>query len=534
MNYTAQNSSYKSTNKFPEFITNFQEHNPLIVPFINGIADVENFKKQIVLKQKEEINREVLVAELLLQYQNINEADSAIANINLLANTNTFTVTTGHQCCLFGGPLYFIYKIITTINLAKTLKDNIPENNFVPVFWMATEDHDFAEINHIHLLNKKIEFGSEEKGNAVGRISLNNIEDTIAEITELLQNFEFGKEAIAILNECYSSDKTIAEATKKFVHKLFGNHGLVILDADNAELKKLFSSKIENDFVNNQNINLVTENTNQLIASKIIEKSQITPRAVNLFLLKNKLRLRIDKAENDYVLKDSIETFREFDLINLLYTNPETFSPNVVLRPLYQETILPNLAYIGGGAEITYWLQLKTMFAQNKTVFPLLMLRNSAIILEKNMVDKFKNLGFTGDDIFSDSETLQKKYLAENVDAINVEEEVDMLQNIFANLKAKAINIDKSLEGSVDAELSKSVASLKNIEQKIARAQKRNEETSLTQIKKFTDKYFPENELQERHDNFLYFYAKFGEAFLDMLFKEFEPLNNQFLISTVE
>ena len=300
-------------------------------------------------------------------------------------------------------------------------------------------------------------------------------------------------------------------------------------------LKSEFKNIIAKDISENKNIDFVTSNTNHLIADGLIDKPQITPRSVNFFLLDNNKRLRIDRTtESTFTLKDSDEIYSNESLQELIHSNPEMFSPNVVMRPMYQETILPNLAYIGGGAEVIYWMQLKEMFLANNIIFPLLMLRNSALILEKNSLEKFLNLGFGMDDVFEQTLTLQKKYLKANTVEISFDEELSTLKKIFSELTLKAIVVEKTLENTVEAEFVKTNASIKNIEQKIMKAQKRNEETSLLQIEKFKQKYFPKNELQERNDSFLYYFAKYGFDFLACLKAELNPLDGKFVITVLE
>jgi len=534
MNHSTQNFSFKATKQFSDLVSKYQENDASISKYIYGFPSIENFKKQIKAKENVSINRNLLADELLLQYQKISDKNSTLQQIELLRKVDTFTVTTGHQCCLFAGPLYFIFKIVSTINLAKDLERALPYNNFVPMFWMATEDHDFAEINHINLLNKRIEFNSTEVGNAVGRISLHNIENTIAEIADLIKNFEHGKGAIELLKMSYQSSNNIANATRIFVHELFKNEGLVIIDADSLVLKSEFKKMIANDISENKNFYLVTSNTDKLIAEGLMEKPQITPRSVNFFLLDDSKRSRIDKLENEFNLKDSDKSFTKESLLKSIESNPEKFSPNVVMRPIYQETILPNLAYIGGGAEISYWMQLKEMFDANDVVFPILIIRNSVQIFEKNNLEKFLNLGFEMKDIFDETPTLQKKYLKANTLEITFKNELVGLQNLFSQLKEKAVAIDKTLESTVDAEFAKLATSVKNIEQKILKAQKRNEETSLNQIEKFKSKYFPHDVLQERNDNFLYYFSKYGMEFIQLLLSELKPLNNQFLVTIID
>jgi uncharacterized protein YllA (UPF0747 family) len=246
------------------------------------------------------------------------------------------------------------------------------------------------------------------------------------------------------------------------------------------------------------------------------------------------LRARINKTENGFESKNHDGVLSEEQVLQILEAHPENLSPNVVLRPLYQETILPNLCYIGGGAEVSYWLQLKELFASHQLTFPILMLRNSALVMEKNQSDKFYALGFESADIFEQVLSLQKRFIENSSSNITLEDEALQIENLFKSIKEKVGAIDKTLEATVEGESSKNIASIKNLEQKVIRALKRKEETSMSQIEKFKQKYFPSEGLQERNDNFLYFYAKYGTEFLSILKSELDPLENKFIVATIE
>ena len=146
--------SYQNTNKFSKLIIDYLKDEEKLQPFFNRYPTLENFSKQIEEKRNHLINRELLVSVLYRQNQKISLSKETKSNINALLDENTFTITTGHQPCLFTGPLYFIYKIVSTINLCKSLSRKYPNTRFVPIFWIASEDHDFEEISEVRIFKK--------------------------------------------------------------------------------------------------------------------------------------------------------------------------------------------------------------------------------------------------------------------------------------------------------------------------------------------------------------------------------------------
>jgi len=534
MEFQSIKLDYSDTKSYASFIYKYQRQDPSIAEYIQDFPSVESLIKQSNIKQFSDDKRQALVQEWRKQYAVVPNNARQLEAITLLEKANTFTVTTGHQCGLFAGPLYLIYKIISVINVTKKLNAADPSKQYLPVFWMATEDHDFAEINHIHLLANRIELISEEDGNAVGRIQLKNIEESLHKIEELIQHFPHGRIAIDQLKSAYQSQHDLSLATRLFVHELFKDDGLLIMDADSAGLKKFVKDIFRDDLQNSANTNAAEELTSALLQKGVIAKAQIQARNTNLFLLDSNKRLRIDRVGDGFELKGNPNKFSDSEMLALLDAHPEKFSPNVVLRPLYQETILPNICYIGGGAEVMYWLQIKGVFELHTLEFPILMLRNSALVLERQALEKFKQLGFGFNEIFEVSTELQSRYISKNINAISLDAEVSAIEELFSNLKKKVSEIDKTLVASTDAESSKNITSLRNLEQKVLRAQKRKEETSLSQIEKLRAKYFPEEALQERYDNLLYFYSKYGVEFLSLLKTEFEPLENKFNVLVLD
>ena len=524
--------SYAQSNYFSKLILDYLAGKEELKEFYTSLPELDSFAKAIEAKSQETINRNLLVEVLEQQYKRGN-CNLPSDSIQLLKSENTFTVTTGHQLCLFTGPLYFLYKIITSINLAEELKKKYKQYNFVPLYWMASEDHDFAEINHIHLFGKKLSCSTEPSENsiAVGKISTQQVDSMLSELKTVLGESENAKQLIALYEKAYKSSQNLADATRLLVHELFKSYGLVILDADDTRLKKEFASILLDDIKNQSNFKLVNESISKLEA--LGYKAQVNPRAINCFYMTDKIRERIVFEQGMYKVNNTELSFTEAEIETEFKNHTERFSPNVVLRPLYQEKILPNLAYIGGGGELAYWLEYKSMFDFHRLQFPLLVLRNSVLFADTASAEKWKKFSFTEQEYFSPTEELIKVFIAKNSsEDISLKEEQEKLKTVFSTVIAKAHRLDATLKAPAEAELQKALAALSNLENKMLKAEKQKQETSLNQIKKIKEKLFPENELQERYDNFSGFYLKYGNDFIAALKENLAPLDFNFTLLT--
>ncbi|MGG7036318.1 MAG: bacillithiol biosynthesis cysteine-adding enzyme BshC, partial [Flavobacterium sp.] len=381
--------SYHKSGYFSNLILDYLDEKPEVNAFYNRFPNIENFNPetgQITEKQKNfnPENRAILVSALENQYLNFQVSEKVKTNILLLSDAKTFTVTTGHQLNLFTGPLYFLYKIISTINLCSELKQAYPDYHFVPVYWMATEDHDFEEIDHFSFKNVKIKWDKESHG-PVGRLSTEGLAEVFTVFSE---NLGLGQNADSLKNlfeEAYLKHVNLAGATRHLANELFGSKGLIILDGDDISLKKAFAPFVKNELLQQTSFHKVSE-TNALLEKNY--DVQVNPREINLFYLEDHLRERILFENNRYKINNTDLIFSKQEIIDLVEKNPEKFSPNVILRPLYQEVVLPNLCYIGGGGELAYWLQLKSTFEANNISFPVLLLRNSALLCTQKQTEK--------------------------------------------------------------------------------------------------------------------------------------------------
>ena len=523
--------SYQKSGYFSKLIVDYLEEKLELQNTYNRFPTIENFKDQI--KEKEANysyqNRSVLVTALKKQYHNIEVSDATKTNIELLNETKTFTVTTGHQLNLFTGPLYFLYKIVSTITLCKDLKQQYPEKNFVPIYWMATEDHDFDEINFFNFKNKKIKWKTESNG-PVGRLATNGLQDVLNVFEKELGIGDNAKYLKDLFQKSYLNHSNLAEATRFLTNELFGAYGLVLLDGDDLSLKQLFSPFIKEELLHQTSFNKVNE-TNTLLKDYSI---QVNPREINLFYIEDNLRERLLFENNQYKINNSSIVFSQSEILALLEKSPEKFSPNVILRPLYEEVILPNICYIGGAGEIAYWLQLKSNFEANNVTFPILLLRNSVLLAKEKQVHKADNLKLSWADLFSNQQELYTKKTQElSAFTLDFSEQKETLKKQFEKLNLIASQTDKSFIGAVKAQELKQIKGLENLEKRLLKAEKRMHSDQLERIIQLQNELFPNQSLQERSNNFSEYYNEFGQEFINKLVAELKPLNPYHTIITL-
>lgn len=512
-----QKISLADTRSFTPSFLAYIEPAQQLQKFYNRFPEVKNFNDQIREKSESfsQSNREVLVQALQKQYTNYTITESVKKNIESLGDKKTFTITTGHQLNIFTGPLYFIFKIVTVINACKKLKEAYPEYNFVPVYWMASEDHDFDEIKYFKLQGKKYSWDSKQKG-AVGRFNPKELDSLLKEVPG----------DITLFREAYLKHKTLSNAVRYYVNKLFGSEGLVVVDGDSRSLKSLFKNVIEDDLEKNSSKKLV-DNTNTEL-EKLGYKPQVFCREVNFFYLEDGLRERIEKTGDRYTVVDTDISFSSTEFRSMLGESPEKFSPNVILRPLYQEVILPNLAYVGGPAEVVYWLQLKDVFKHYKTPFPVLMPRNFAMVMDAPLVRKFEKTSLELNELFLEKDLLFNHYATKFAHTkIKLNGEKEAIENYFQTIRQQAEGIDKTLGPLVGAETQRAIKSLEKIETKLLRAEKRFQSDKLKQVEAVKDSLFPNGGLQERTDNFLNFYLQ-DPTFIEKLIHHFDPFDFRF------
>lgn len=525
--------SFEETKRFSKLINAYLDQSERLEPFYGAYPLIENFEVQIASKKKSysASHRQVLVNTLKEDYSSIAHTVAVRKNLTLLENENTFTITTGHQLSLMTGPLYFIYKIVSTINLCKILKKAYPKLNYVPVYWMASEDHDFEEISSFQFQGKSIRWAREAAG-AVGEMTLEDLQLALDIFEQKLGESLNAQYLKDLISQSYKASDSLSEATFRLVNILFGDYGLIIIEPQKSELKALFKPIIKEELSKSSCYKVVTTQIEQL--KKEFDSTyspQVNPRKINLFFLTPDGRRRIERVGDRFQLDGTEKFFTDTELIKLVDNQPELFSPNVILRPLFQECILPNICYIGGGGELAYWLQLNSMFKHFNIPFPILLLRNSALLYTEKLGKKIEKLNLKTSDLFMNRNALLDKKIRQ---ISNIDLDLSLLKNQlkkqFNSLQDLVTQTDASFKGAVAAQQAKQFKGIEHLEKRLLKAQKHVLKDELERLTFIHEKLFPNNNLQERTHNFSSFYLELGPKLIPNLIEAFDPLNPDFVL----
>jgi bacillithiol biosynthesis cysteine-adding enzyme BshC len=467
------------------------------------------FEQQIALKRQSytATQRELLTKVLAEKYKALTVSEKLKSNLNRLKETNTFTVTTGHQLCLMTGPLYFIYKILHVIKLSEDLNNTFPNQHFVPVYWMASEDHDFEEIRSFLLFGQKWIWESNQKG-AVGQFDTNDLQQLLQALTEKFQN-QPDSEIHSLIEKFKVPNYGLGFF--EFVNELFSVYGLVIIDADNKQLKESAWPIWQKDLYAAELHQALVKNTQELRQKGL--PTPIESKESNLFVIREQRRERIEKSGSLQFEKE-----HSFQL-----------SPNVVLRPIYQEWILPNLAYIGGPSEIAYWQQLPLAFQTLALPFPLTLQRAGGILLQQKDLELIQKLGFEKQDFLADKTTLKERFLKQAGDQEpnygQLNEFWSGYKDSFLKIVAQELPQERRM---IEAELTRIQKQTEALEEKFERMRKAKFDKALKQIEQLSEKLQPKGQLQERTTNILN-YCPDGELShrIDQICEQLDPYNQE-------
>jgi len=519
--------SYRDTGAFSTIVTDYLQGNESLRPFYGFPPTVDGLLKAVAAKRGAPVDRALLVKVLEAQYAGHEKGSRVHEQIAALAMENTFTITTAHQPNLFTGPLYFIYKILHAIRMADEMNRHQANLHFVPVYYMGSEDADFGELNHTWVQGRKLEW-QRAAGGAVGRMQVDTaLLKLLDELEGQLAVEPFGKEIMDLLRSSYAKGRTMGEATFHFVDALFGKWGLLVLQPDHADLKRTMIPVFEDDLFHNTPSDIVSA-TSQKLGERY--NVQAHPREVNLFYLDGAIRERIIRTEGGFTVNNTAIQFSDDEMREALTAFPERFSPNVILRGLFQERILPNVAFIGGGGELAYWLQLKELFDHYKTPFPLLVLRNSFLIVESRWGARAARLGFSIPELFRPVHGLMNALVQRHNGALSLDGSLAAAAALFEDIAEKAGRVDPGLSRHTAALKTKALTQLQELEKKMLRAERRKYGDQQRQLTALKDALFPRNGLQERVENMSYYYARWGTAFLEALLQHGTAWEQQFII----
>ena len=506
----------------------YVEEEPNLRPFYKYDPDFAKFRDVIQDKKGAKIDRKLLASVLLEQYQTFNISAKTKVNIDKLLDENTFTVITAHQPSLFTGPSYFIYKICSVINLSQRLNSDLSDNYIVPVFITGGEDHDFEEISTAQIFGKKL-IWENEVGGSVGQLDTSSLTKVLAELKDILGDRPIAKDIYETIHTAFTKHKTYGQGMRYLVNELFGAHGLIVLDMSDKKLKQAFTPIIEKEIFERKSVGLVQETVSRLEAAGY--SNQAHPRDINLFYLGEGYRERLLFENNQYKVNNKDIVFSEEEMKAEIQKSPEKFSPNVVLRPIYQEYIMPNLAYIGGGGELAYWMERQSQFEHYGINFPMLIRRNSVLIIDKGNEKKLNKLSVSLENLLVEEHLMVASFLKKHSEnEFTLEEQKSAISKVYDDIIVSVEKVDKSLVAKVEAERAKQIKSLESLEGRLKKAEKNKFDTSINQLKGIKSRLFPANNLQERKENFLTFYTRYGESYIEYLVENLDPFQKGLMV----
>lgn len=485
------------------------------------------------ISEKNTTDRENLVKIITDQYSGAGLSEKTAYNLELLKSKKTLAVVTGQQLGVAGGPLYTLYKIITAIKLSNHLSERYDEYKFVPIFWLEGDDHDFNEIRYINLINdknelQKFEYDSdvseEDDRGSVGFLKINeSIDSFFEQIKNSIRNTEFTPGILSEITEIYSKGKSLKQAFRELVFWLFDKYGLIIFDPQDRDIKTLMKPVFKKELANYR------QHTEKLVSvsAKLDDDyhAQVKIRPVNLFYSTDGGRFLIDPVDNEFRLRKKRKKFSYEELINLIETEPENFSANVLLRPICQDYILPTAFYIGGPSEVAYFAQVTPLYDFFKIAVPVIYPRSSVSLVEKNVASVINKYSLKINQVFWEPEAL-KEYVLSTLSSITIDGIFNDAENkinvILDQLKENLFEFDKTISDTSTKYRLKILNYLLELKGKAISVQKTKHETTLRQVDKISSTLFPNSVLQERELNFIYFVNKYGMDILDKLMDEIE------------
>ncbi len=514
-----------------ENVREYYKHN-----FRNKDSYVNLFKSISDSRKDKQLNLSAIIKNQYSSLQNI--SNKTLRNIELIDKEKTIAVVTGQQLGIIGGPLYTVYKILTTIRLANQLTERYDEFKFVPVFWLEGDDHDFNEVRSINLFdneNQVINIGYKEEINdddtkqSIGKINFDEaLNEFLNKYESSLRDSDFKNELVSKLKECYQVGKSFKQSFKQLLFWLFDEFGLIIFDPQDPQVKNLLKPIFKKE------VNDFSIHTQKLIqtSAKLEElyHAQVKVKPVNLFYHTDDGRYSVEPVDDVFKLRRKRKQFTKDEILAEIETSPERFSPNVLLRPICQDYLLPTGFYIGGPSEIAYFAQVTPLYDFYNIETPIIFPRSSATILEKNVATGLDKYDLSMNDIFLGLDELKEKVIAslsENNIENAFEEASKEIELTFDKIKENLFAVDKTLVDSSGRYKDRIMSSLVELKSKAIKAQETKHETTIRQLTRLSNLLYPLGNLQEREINFTYFYNKYGKDFIrkvydDISVSEFE------------
>jgi bacillithiol synthase len=458
-------------------------------------------------------------------------------NAAALQHKNTFAVVTGQQVGILGGPLYTVYKIITAIKLAKDLNRVYPSYNFIPIFYLEAEDHDYDEMSVVTFLNLKNELQTlhylpngkppEKNPGPVGSIIFDNsLQDLISTFEENSLPSEFRTKVFGMLRAAYYPGIDFASAFVGYIKAIFPHSGLIMVDPRDKNLKNLLKPIFRKEIETHPK-------TSEMVIhrSAVLEEhyhAQAKPKAINLFLILRGGRFLIEPREEGFGLKGSRQRFSTQELIDMIEQSPELFSPNVLLRPICQDYLLPSFVYVGGPAEIAYFAQLKDVYSFFGVEMPVIYPRVSGTIIEEKVKRTMEKFDIGPYDFFMDVDLLQKS-VTNKLSDVKLDElfnkSLTGIEEHFKELKYGLQTVDPTLGEAFDNAKNKIEYQVNKLKEKAYNAQRRNYANALNQIEKSLLHVAPNSVFQERTYTLVQYCNKYGIDFVKWLYERSDIYN---------
>lgn len=472
-----------------------------------------------------------LRAQLNKQQSNLAWSEAQLQHLDWLSDSKTFVVSTAHQPSFLGGPAYIPVKIASSIALCRQLSEWFPTYRFVPVHWLGSEDHDFDELGKTQFLGQLMQWNA-QAGGPVGRIALGDWEESRNQIEASLLHKPFGSWALATLKQAFLSEYTLAQAMRVWLNELFSKEGLLVIDGDDAVLKQQFVPFMQREFRESMALPELQRGAHRFIDAGL--EPPLFGREINLFHLTHERRDRLEPlSDGRWKTKSGSLTLSREEGAQFVAETPLAWSPNAVLRPLYQEVILPEVAFVGGGAEIAYWTQLQETFTKAGLQQPLLVLRSSLGWVESSVWKKAERAGF-------EEAWLGRKFQSWEEEVLKVsgleaqlsimEEVAGRMQAAYQQISGLVQEVDPTLTGAAEAERQKAMNGLEGLKAKLKKAHKQKQEVQLRQLKALYDKLFPNDKLQEREESIVPALAQWGPDWIALLIRHLNPIETEFLL----
>jgi bacillithiol biosynthesis cysteine-adding enzyme BshC len=517
-------------------VLNTSLYNQLYYDFLDGYRKVQNFLPDFRNVNWREFTKSIYNQNSI--YANAKEviikdnlditSDKGLKNLKLLKNDNTVFIITGQQLGLLASPLYTIYKIITSIKLAEQLNSQNLGYNYIPLFWLESEDHDFDEIDHFGIWNKKFEPQNlTYQGESRGKTSIKHytfesqIEELIEQLKHELISTEFTEDLFEKLNKTFKSGKSWLYATREILKDIFVETGILFFKPGNLEIKEIsmpfFKKVIENS--SDLNINF-RDVSNELIKKGYANQVTVVEGKTFLFMENNNLqREHIYFDNNGYSIKDSRKKFGKNELFEIINNYPEKISTSVISRPLLQSWLLPTVAYVAGPGEIAYWAQIGGMFDQMSLRLPVVYPRISAAIVEpkiQRFINKYE----------LDIENLPRKQ-KEFVNQVLIKYEdntfmdsMGVISDEMEKIKQKMMSVDPTLKSIFNKTSEKILGQIDFLEHKTLKAKELKEQLMVSQLQQIHAAFFPDEYPQERFLTFVYYLNKFGPEIISTIYEK--------------